>query len=184
MRLKLRPLRWFQLVWDASLSNPSIDCQSARGEQTVRQSVLQSVSQLTEAQTVGQTIQSNYRALRCWQLSQGISLPTFLPSISLSVSICLSVRPSVRLSLCHSGICNNIVWALEPNCLRSVDPFAFLSGWSSNQAHFCSFTFPFWQIHWPYIYTHNILVSAVSVCSPWQFEAWVWTQHFEIISGA
>lgn len=124
-------------------------------------------------------------------------LPTYLPTKCLSLSLCLLACPplclSVSLSFCHSGICNNIAWALEPNCLRPADPFPFLSGWSSNQAHFCSFTFPFWQIHWPYIYAQYIwyLVSAVSVCvSPWQFEAsvslspWVWTQHFEIISGA
>lgn len=165
-RVLVEPFDWL------SVSQGRTDCPS------VSPSVSQSTDRGTDSRTDNPIKLSRLALLT---IVTGY-LPTYL--LSLTVSVCLSVRPSVRLSLCHSGICNNIVWALEPNCLRSVDPFAFLSGWSSNQAHFCSFTFPFWQIHWPYIYTHNILVSAVSVCSPWQFEAWVWTQHFEIISGA
>lgn len=163
--------------------------------QSVCPSILQSVSQSVNWQRHRQSDRQSNQIIAPNAVDNCHRVSPYLPFYWVSRSFCLFACPSlclsVSLSLCHSGICNNIIWALEPNCLRPADPFAFLSGWSSNQAHFCSFTFPFWQIHWPYIRTIYLVFGICSICmrlslAIWSLSLspWVWTQHFEIISGA
>lgn len=93
MRLKLRPLRWFQLVWDASLSNPSIDCQSGANRLPVCLSVSQSFSQSVNWQRHRQSDRQSNQIIAPSTVDNCHRVSPYLPSVSLSLS--LSVCPSV-----------------------------------------------------------------------------------------
>lgn len=197
MRLKLRPFRWFQLVWDASLSNPSIDCQSARDDQTTSLSVPHSFSQSVNWQRHRQSDRQSNQIIapsavdNCHRVSPYLASYQVFLSLSVSLPVLLIVCPSRCPSVIQVFATILLEHSSQTACAQLI-PSLFSLDDPRIKRTFARSHFRFdryiGRIYAQYIW---YLVSAVSVCvSPWQFEAsvslfpWVWTQHFEIISGA
>lgn len=104
MRLKLRPLRWFQLVWDASLSNPSIDCQSGANRLPVCLSVSQSFSQSVNWQRHRQSDRQSNQIIAPCAVDNCHRVSPYLPSYLLSLSLSLSACLCIPLCVCPSVI--------------------------------------------------------------------------------
>jgi len=111
-----------------------------------------------------QTIQSNYRASSCWQFAQGDAdaYPSFF---TYTTQVLLQ-----KYCFGHSSEnCKNN--RAQIPFATTATAFALYSWMILKSSALLSFTFPFWQIHWPYLSLY-----LPPFCPGWSSRRiWIWS---------